>query len=292
MIDVIDERYSRLAAEHLPSDLAGRWIALLRPSVRLRRAGAGEQVVAVLGGAPELPSGVDWPDWPGVGPLSFIASVRCAALPTAGRSPGFPPDGTLLFFYFDGRVESDGDDGPAFVSIYDPATWVGARVLYVPEGTPVFPADVPRGPAPYPRVELAAEVEQSAPDLWLPQVRRALLGTDDPWPEPREIPVALRPFRRAFAKLDSHIGHRIGGHAAPIQGPVEYEAAAAELGTERLWGDPQLDAAATHWVLLAQFDSDEAAGMEWADAGTLYWLIHPEDLADRNFTRTRLIAQS
>ncbi|MFE3200646.1 YwqG family protein [Embleya sp. NPDC059237] len=286
-----DERHSRTAAEHLPPELAERWIALLRPCVRLRRAGADEQVVAVLGGAPELPSGVDWPDWPGVGPLSFIASVRCAALPAAGRAPGFPPDGTLLFFYFDGRFESAGDAEPAFVSIYDPATWAGFRVLYVPEGTPLLPADVPRGPAPYPRVELAAEVEQSAPDLWLPQARKALLGTGDPWPEPREIPLALRPFRRAFAKLNGRIGHRIGGHAVPIQGPVEYEAANAELGIDRPWGDAQLDAEATRWVLLAQFDSDEDADMEWGDAGTLYWLIHPEDLTTRNFTQTRLIAQ-
>ncbi|WP_246126809.1 YwqG family protein [Embleya hyalina] len=286
-----DERYSRLAAEHLPADLAERWIALLRPCVRLRRAGAGEQVAAVLGGVPELPGGVDWPDWPGVGPLSFIASVRCAALPAAGRAPGFPCDGTLLFFYFDGRVDSDGDDEPAFVSIHDPATWVGARVLYVPEGTPVSPADVPREPAPYPRVELAAEVEQSAPDLWLPQVREALLGTGDPWPEPREIPVGLRPFRRAFGKLNGRIGHRIGGHAVPIQGPVEYEIANADLGVERPWGDPPLDAEAGRWLLLAQFDGDEDAGMEWGDAGTLYWLIRPEDLTDRNFTRTRLVAQ-
>ncbi|OPC78531.1 hypothetical protein B4N89_39560 [Embleya scabrispora] len=286
-----DERYSRLAAEHLPSDLAERWIALLRPCVRLRRADAGEQVVAVLGGVPELPSGVDWPDWPEVGPLSFIASVRCAALPAAGRAAGVPGDGTLLFFYFDGRGEDAGDDESAFVSVYDPQTWVGARVLYVPEGTPVSPVEPPCGPAPYPRVELAADVEQSAPDLWLPQVREALLGSGDPWPEPREIPVGLRPFRRAFAKLDGRIGHRVGGHAVPIQGPVEYEAASADLGVERPWGEPQLDAEATRWLLLAQFDSDEDAGMEWGDAGTLYWLIRSEDLADRRFDRARLVAQ-
>ncbi|MCZ4095318.1 hypothetical protein C8250_003120 [Streptomyces sp. So13.3] len=40
-----DERFSRLAAEHLPDDLAERRTALLRPCIRLRRAARGEQAV-------------------------------------------------------------------------------------------------------------------------------------------------------------------------------------------------------------------------------------------------------
>ena len=92
-----DERYSRLAAEHLPAELVERWAALLRPCVRLRRAGAGEA----------------WPEWPGHGPLSFVASVRCGA-------PGCPE--THLPRHSHGA---------------------GAQVLYIPESTPVVPADTP-----------------------------------------------------------------------------------------------------------------------------------------------------
>ena len=76
-----DGPYSRLADEHLPGDLAQRWTSLLRPCVRLRRADAGGHVAAVLGGSPHLPVGAAWPEWPEHGPLAFIASVRCAALP-------------------------------------------------------------------------------------------------------------------------------------------------------------------------------------------------------------------
>ncbi|MEV1065264.1 YwqG family protein [Streptomyces sp. NPDC050263] len=281
-----DERYSRLAAEHLPGDLAQRWTALLRPCIRLRRAVDGERTVAALGGHPELPAGADWPEWPGHGPLSFIASVRCAALPREGRAEQFPQDGTLLFFYFDGRTAAD-----AFVSAVDPETWAGAQVLYIPADTPVFPADTPPESEAFPRVDLTADTEQSAPDRWLPQSRKALLGDSRDWPPPREIPAELKPFLRAFERLRGHMGHQIGGHAVPVQGPAEYEIAYAALGGVSPWGDRPHDEEAERWVLLAQFDSDSDAKMTWGDAGALYWLIRPEDLAAHRFDQARLTVQ-
>lgn len=282
-----DERYSRLAAEHLPSDVARRWTALLRPCVRLRRAVDGEPAVATLGGNPQLPAGIGRPEWPGHGPLSFIASVRCDELPREGLAEQFPQDGTLLFFSFDGRTDSD-----AFVSADDPDTWVGAQVLYVPENTPVFATPAPAHLEPFPRVDLTGETEQSAPDLWLPQTRRALLGDGREWPDhPRETPAELRPFLRAFGRLRTRTGHQIGGHAIPVQGPVEYEIAHGELGGTHAWGDQAHDQEAERWVLLAQFDSDSDAKMEWGDVGTLYWLVRPEDLAAHRFGQVRLTVQ-
>jgi|SRR2546423_4963159 len=280
-----DEQYSRLAAEHLPDDLAQRWTALLRPCIRLRRAEGDEQTVAALGGAPELPSGVAWPEWPGHGPLSFVASVRCAALPQGGLAEEFPRDGTLLFFYFDGQV------GEVFVSVDDPQTPAGAEVLYIPENTTVFPADTPSVVEAFPRVELSADTGQSAPDLWLPQARQALLGDARRWPRPRDTPAELKPFVRAFAHKRTRIGHQLGGHAVPVQGPVEYEVAEAVLGGGHEWGDQPLDQEAERWVLLAQFDSDSDAKMTWGDEGTLYWLIRSEDLAARRFDQARLTVQ-
>ncbi|MET7479060.1 YwqG family protein [Streptomyces sp. NPDC005648] len=282
---MIDERYARLAAEHLPGDLAERWTALLRPCIRLRRTADGEQTVAALGGSPELPAGVGWPQWPGHGPLSFVASVRCAALPREGLTERFPQDGTLLFFLFDGQVDD------VFVSADDPETWAGAQVLYVPENTPVFPAEAPPALDAFSRVELSADTEQSAPDLWLPQVRQALLGDTRHWPHPRETPAELKSFLRAFGRLRTRIGHQIGGHAVPVQGPVEYDIANAALGGTHAWGAEPLDQEAERWILLAQFDSDADAKTVWGDEGTLYWLIRPEDLATRRFDRARLTAQ-
>ncbi|MFE7760404.1 YwqG family protein [Streptomyces sp. NPDC057438] len=281
-----DGQYSRLATEHLPGGLAERWTALLRPCARLRRAETGERVVAVFGGAPELPSGTDWPEWPGRGPLSFVASVRCAALPRDGLAEEFPRDGTLLFFAIDGQVDED-----AFVSVDDPETWAGAQVLYIPQHTPAVPADTPSALETFPRVELGADPGRSAPDLWLPQARRALLGDTRPWPHPRDTPAELKAFVRAFGRLRTRIGHQIGGHAVPVQGSVEYEIANTASGGRYAWGDGPLDEEAERWVPLAQFGSDSAAKTTWGDEGALYWLIRPEDLAAHRFDRARLVVQ-
>jgi uncharacterized protein YwqG len=281
-----DQQYSRLSAEHLPGDLAQRWTALLRPCLRLRRAVDGEQIVAALGGNPELPAGSGWPEWPGRGPLSFVASVRCAALPREGLAEQFPQEGTLLFFFFDGQVDED-----VFVSADDPETWAGAQVLYVPENTPVVPTEAPPELEAFARVELTADTEQSAPDLWLPQARQALLGDTRHWPHPRETPAELKSFVRAFGRLRTRIGHQVGGHAVPVQGPVEYDIANAALGGMHAWGEQPLDQEAERWVVLAQFDSDSDARTVWGDGDTLYWLIRPEDLAGRRFGRARLTVQ-
>ena len=198
----------------------------------------------------------------------------------------FPRDGTLLFFYFDGQADED-----AFVSVDDPETRAGARVLYIPEGTPVFPADPPHVLEALPRVELGAATGQSAPDLWLPQTRRALLGDTRHWPHPRDTPTELKPFVRAFGRLRTRIGHQIGGHAVPVQGPVEYEIANAAYGGMHAWGDEPLDQEAECWVLLAQFAGDSDARTTWGDEGVLYWLIRPEDLAAHRFDQARLTVQ-
>ncbi|MBE8475946.1 DUF1963 domain-containing protein [Streptomyces justiciae] len=283
-----DGPYSRLADEHLPGDLAQRWTSLLRPCVRLRRADAGGHVAAVLGGSPHLPVGAAWPEWPEHGPLAFIASVRCAALPREGLGDEFPRDGTLLFFHFDGQPHAD-----TVVCIDDPETWAGAQVLYVPENTPVLPADTPSALEPYPRVELTADSEQSAPDLWLPQARRALLGDTRAWPRHRrDLPAQLTAFVRAFARLRTRVEHQISGHACPVQGPVEYDVANATLAERHEWGDPPLDDEAERWVLLAQFAGDHDADMMWGDEGTLYWLIRADDLAARKFDQVRLVIQT
>jgi uncharacterized protein YwqG len=286
VVAMTDAPYSRLAAEHLPGDLAQRWTSLLRPCVRLRRAAAGEQSAAVLGGNPDLPSGFDWPEWPGRGPLSFVAQVRCAALPGDRLAEPLPPDGTLLFFTFDTRTKDD-----AFVSVDDPESRAGARVVYIPQHTPLLPTDPPAPVQAFPRVDLTAEVEESAPDLWLPRSRHALLGDGRPWPHARETPAELKPFLRAFGRLRGRAGHQIGGHAIPVQGPVEYEIANAALGGTRAWGDHDLDREAERWVLLAHFDSDGEAKMAWGEEGALYWLISREDLAARRFERARLTLQ-
>ncbi|MGY5138098.1 YwqG family protein [Streptomyces nigrescens] len=180
-----------LAREHLPHEIAERWIGLLRPGLRLEKATGTAPVVGRLGGLPELPENEEWPVWEGHGPLSFVASLDCAALPSAALDITMPADGTLAW-----------DDD------FQEALWDHFE------------------------------------------------GTE----------------------------HRIGGHAHPVQDEVETEVARGALGSPP-WDDPRIKEEALRWVLLAQIDSDDDADMMWGDCGALYWLIRPEDLAERRFDR-------
>ncbi|MFE0424245.1 YwqG family protein [Streptomyces sp. NPDC058953] len=275
-----------LAHRHLSSDDAERWLGLLRPAARLLPARPGDPVAARLGGIPELPAGWAWPVWEGHGPLSFIASADCSALPREALDVDVPKDGTLLFFYFDGQL----DDGSAVVLPEYPDTRPGSRLLYVPAGEPVLPRGTPEGLDPYPVVDLAARPTMTSAEPWHPDLRDAFSPGSPAW-QRYDHPVCGEDFDEALWDTEEDEGpaHRIGGHPHSIQNPVELEAAATALGGGDAGAvdrrDPRLTAESADWVLLAQFDSDDDADMMWGDAGLLYWLIHRDDLAARRFDK-------
>ncbi|MEV4759340.1 DUF1963 domain-containing protein [Micromonospora sp. NPDC049559] len=105
----------------VPDDEIDRFVQHLRLSIRLS-GGPGGAPVGQFGGAPRLPVNEDWPS-DQLGPLPFVFSVDCAALPRVDGF-GLPADGSLLFFL---RHEHDHLAGAAGEQ--------GARVLYVPAGT-------------------------------------------------------------------------------------------------------------------------------------------------------------
>jgi len=253
-----------VAREHLPEDVATTWINLLRPAAQLYPAASGDTVVGQLGGEPNLPDGAEWPWWEDYGPLAFVAAVDCAHLPPLDIE--LPTEGTLLFFYWDGQV----DDGDTVVGTWEPETQEGARVIYVPPGTPTTVATTPEDLEPYPVVRLAARLAATEPGYDHPVRRAAFHDPDDP---DAFHPTSDDDFVAALNKVRG-FRHQIGGHATLIQGPVEFEV--AELAE-----DPDVDP--EQWLLLAQIQSDGDAAMMWGDLGTLYWLIRAEDLAARDF---------
>ncbi|WP_329562021.1 YwqG family protein [Kitasatospora sp. NBC_01266] len=267
---------SAIAHQHLPADIADKWTALLRPCARLALGAGGGQAAARLGGVPALPHDTDWPVWEGHGPLSFVASVDCAALPTGELDIPLPADGTLLFFYFDGQL----DDGDALVIVDDRDSWDGARVIYVPAGTETVDHPTPEGLTPYPQVSLTAQLTASDLDPWHPVTQRTFGG---PGWDPRDHPISDEAFGKAVGKTWDGPCHRIGGHPMSVQNPVEYEVAHALLGGSTSWHSPELAEEAERWLLLAQIDSDSDADMMWGDVGSLYWLIRRKDLAEKRF---------
>jgi uncharacterized protein YwqG len=246
-------------------------VSLLRPAFHLRALEPGEQQVGYLGGDPDLPADVAWPTWDGHGPLYFVAALDCAHVPTQHLDIPLPTTGTLLFFYFDGLGENS-------VAYNDPDSVAnGTRVLYVPEGSETAPRTRPDGAAPYPRLDLGGELIATIPDNGNPALIAAFGDPDDPIdyvdypttdPDGTAFWEALTAYRR-----DHSPHHRIGGYALPLQGQVEPEGAQA------------LQDSGAKLVLLAQIDSDARSGMGWGDAGRLYWLIRPQDLAAGRFDR-------
>lgn len=261
------DHLARLAHTHLTESDAARWLGLLRPAVQLRHARDCEDVLARLGGTPALPDDVPWPEWPGQGPLRFVAEVDLAVLTHAGLDAGLalPTDGRLLAFYFD-----DPESPESVVLTSDPDSFLGSRLLHVRHAAATTD----------PLVELAGVQVLTWPDREHPVL--AHQGLD-------ELP---DPFGEALGELVADElgdvwGRHLGGWASPVQGPVELEAAATRLG-EATYDDAH-EAEALRWRPLLQIDSDYAAGPTWGEAACLYWLartdgVTPPREADIAFT--------
>ncbi|MEY9904953.1 hypothetical protein ABIA35_001169 [Catenulispora sp. MAP12-49] len=274
---------------------AKTWIELLRPGFHLREQNEGEPLVGYLGGEPLLPAGVEWPQWEGHGPLSFVAAVDCDEFPVAELDIPVPDSGMLFFFYFNGV----GEDA---VQYLDPDSIKGGtRVIYVPEGTPdVAPRSAPEGLEAFPRVMLTGELIATAPDNENSALVSAFGEGEDPAADDdyTEYPTvgdadgdgfydALTSFRR-----DHSPHHRVGGYALPKAGSVTKEVAHVLAPGDDDAAKAARKALLPELVMLLQVDSDGRAGMEWGDTGRLYWLIRREDLAARDFDKATFTWQS
>ncbi|MCP2342765.1 DUF1963 domain-containing protein [Actinomadura rupiterrae] len=289
MID-LEEELIQTARRHLPPDAAEEWIRLMRPAINLRSRKRGTEPVGHLGGLPALPSGMAWPAWNGDA-LNFVASLDCARLPIAALDLPLPAEGTLLFFCIDAEDDRfEIGEGPS-VDVGVPESMAGMRVLHLPPGVEVTERQAPAGLRPFERVELGARLLATGPDTSQPELRAAVrrLG-GSAWEalEDREYEEGM--YNAVLDRLPRH-WHWLGGHAKPKQDAVELDAAYTAFAGEVGWADPRLEREALRWRPLAQFDSDEAAGMKWSDIGTIYFLVRPEDLAARRFDAASLTVQ-
>ena len=269
---------TQIARRHLPPDIAERWLRLLRPAAALRQAAPGNPVAGVLGGSPRLPDSAEWPFWDGHGPLSFVASIDCAALAAVPLDIALPPAGTLLFFYFDGQY----DNGQATVGYWNPGSAAGARALYVNPGQRASIRVCPDGIRAYERVDLTVEPVMTFPGAEHPDLQAAFMAPGEDLRAFLGHPVNDGQFAASLAERTPGPRHQVGGYACPVQGPVEWEVAIAALGNPDP-RDPRVAAEQAQWTLLAQIDTDDRAGMMWGDCGTLYWLSR---FADSQFTNT------
>ncbi|WP_391558261.1 DUF1963 domain-containing protein, partial [Robertmurraya sp.] len=86
------------------SHIADRFEPLIRQSVRINTINTDEDLIPIgaskIGGRPDLPPHLEWPESVDLGPIPFIGQINLSELP-AEAYPTLPNEGILYFFYFD-----------------------------------------------------------------------------------------------------------------------------------------------------------------------------------------------
>ena len=250
---------------------------LSKNCVRMRSTPRPDKAISVgdskLGGRPDLPPGLAWPEWK-TGYLTFVAQVNLAELPASDLLPNV---GVLSFFY-DREQSAWG---------FDPNDNGGFRLWYLPDTSRLIRAPEPNALV-FPCARLSFDPFLSLPDPSAKSVKNLLVevGNDEHYCD----------------FVEKHVGggpqHQILGWPHVIQNEMELE---CQLVTNGVYtGDlrgyedsrrKELEPGADDWTLLLQIDSDDNAGMMWGDGGMLYVWIRSQDLASRNFDKAWTILQ-
>jgi uncharacterized protein YwqG len=262
---------------------------LVLPSIRITATRTDEDAISVgaskLGGAPDLPAIFEWPELNGA-PMSFIAQIRLEDLKGIDGAQALPPAGMLWFFY-DAAQETYGSD---------PADRAGRQLFfvdYLSEGqlrrvsaSKILTAGAPRGRFNACAVSFSSEATlPERPNVEMPSL---MWSPDDQ--KRYEAFYAAFPSKQVRGSAQ----HRLLGHPDTIQDDMRGQ---CQLMTNGVSGsdDPRattLLANSNDWQLLLQVDSDDGAGMHWANTGMLYFWIKRADLASRNFDNVWVVLQS
>ncbi|MFI2366666.1 DUF1963 domain-containing protein [Promicromonospora sp. NPDC019610] len=192
-----------------------------------------------------------------------------------------PVGGRLAFFVLDKSDDYDFADGS------EPDSY---QVLHLPTDGTLRPT--PPGASAYGEQTLTARQVVTAPDTFDPALPMALgVDADADYRAWLDHPVQAPEFSDALEALRGPLArHQVGGWATAVQGPVEVEAASAEVRRRPLEPEVATADGTDPWVLLFQVDSYD--GAQWGDVGTLYWLAHTDDLARGDLSNTRFVMQS
>ena len=234
-----------------------------------------------IGGAPDLPQGAIWPTLNGA-PMAFIAQIQLAEAHPYDSAGLLPAEGLLSFFY-DATQQTFGAD---------PKDSAGLKVLYLKQPSAALQRTDPPPSLPAEGRSRVCSVGFSSeltlplePNLDLP----SLAWSDD---DQRRYDAALQQVVGAQA----HPIHRLLGHPDTIQDDMRMECQLAANGVTDPDAAPQrvaqLAPGANDWLLLLQIDSDPSVGMQWANAGMLYFWIRRQDLAQGQFAHVWVVLQS
>lgn len=250
--------------------------SLRRPALALRAS--ERRCFSRLGGLPELPVDLAWPEWEGR-PLAFLCQISFAE--TAGADIGLPDHGQLYVFYEQEQATAgfDPEDRGSFKVLYSEHPISECRERALPPGLEVvFPAKP---------VEFAAV--DTYPD-WQDDRVQALDLSE---------PAAEEYIELCAEAAERGPAHRLLGYPTPVQdNDMDLE---CQLVTHGIYcGDAsgyanpqvmQLQPGRSDWQMLLQIDSDDDTEMMWGDVGRLYFWIRKQDLERRRFDDCWMILQ-
>lgn len=258
---------------------------LTRNSVRLLTTRVDESALAPgaskIGGRPDLPAGVKWPELNGQ-PQSFLAQIHLADLQKLDSDDLLPHQGTLWFFY-DARQQTFGEqpeDRAGWRILFDEDSTTSLQRVSAPTGLPAASLFQPCALTLKSELTLALQPELELPDFdWSDAEQQAY----------EQVLEALQtPEQKAIPH------HRLLGYPDTIQDDMRIQCQLVSNGiTDN--DDPRastLQAGASDWLLLLQIDSDASAKMRWANNGMVYYWIRKADLQARRFDRSWLVLQS
>lgn len=292
-------QFRRAAIERgIPEDEVSRIAEFLRFAIWTSRRPNGD-AVGRSGGLPRLPVGMAWPS-SDCGPLPFIASFDCAALPRVDGL-ALPQDGSLLFFLHHEWAYD-------CFSVTKEQQY--ARVVYVPAGTDTARAESPDDTEDMfydtsrdfvgPGYDLFATVNAELPSWLEDDEDDEDARTDNQEHLARDLP-HLKELRALAAELwpeSNHAAVYLGGYSMGIgelatdymyttpetrmaEGNLEARENAGELVIPPDEADPYLERETIRvmreWVPLAQFVPD--------DVYRGRFLIRHDDLAAGRFDK-------
>lgn len=241
--------------------------------------------VSKLGGSPDLPDRFDWPHNHNR-PLDFLLQINLSEAAANDTARLLPPGGLLTFFY-DLEKQPWG---------YDPDNLQGFYVAYTPPDEPVRRSHPIGSSAGLSECSMRFTSRQTLPVRRSQDYQKLDFLLEFTYQE-RD---AYSSFAARISQpADRQLGrHRLLGHADNIQGDMQWEAQLVMnglyCGDDSGYNDPRREAledGLEDWILLLQLDSDDVVGLEWGDAGMLYYWIRKQDLAAREFDRVWMTLQ-
>jgi len=216
--------------------------------------------------------------------LDFIVQLNLRELHPFPVCNILPPEGMLYFFY-------DRDIGPWG----DPQALSGSRVIFLEKSNQ--PLHTQTKPDADPKSESHPCTLSFVCEWTIPDWRDCHYDFCDTCEDGFEPLARLREELATKPHDQPFVNHRILGWPEEIQDRFQLQCQLVANGIcVRLHGytDPGIDSlrpGATDWLLLLQIDSDTDNPGWGGDGGTIYYVIHRDDLLNKRFDRVQAVNQ-